>query len=64
MMYSWNVRNTINRCDVNKIKNKEILKISNNLTLNLKKLEREEQIKAKFSSKREITKIRKEINED
>ena len=41
----------------------EIRKISNNLTLLLKQLEKEEQIKPKVSKKKEITKIRPEINE-
>ena len=35
----------------------------NNLTLHLKKLEKEEQTKPKFSRRKEIMKIRAEINE-
>ena len=38
-------------------------KISNNLTLHLKELEKEEQTKPKVSRRKEIIKIRAEINE-
>ena len=38
-------------------------KISNNLTLHLKQLEKEEQKKPKVSRRKEIIKIRSEINE-
>ena len=41
----------------------EIRKISNNLTLHLKEQEKEEQTKPKFSRRKEIIKIRTEINE-
>ena len=41
----------------------ETRKISNNLTLHLKKLEKEEQAKPKVSRRKEIIKIRAEINE-
>ena len=36
---------------------------SNNLTLHLKQLEKEQQTKPKVSKRKEITKIRAEINE-
>ena len=38
-------------------------KISNNLTLHIKELEKEEQTKPKVSGRKEILKIRVEINE-
>ena len=41
----------------------ETRKISNNLTLHLNKLEKEEQTKPKVSRRKEIIKIRAEINE-
>ena len=41
----------------------EIRKISNNLNLHLKQLEKEEQTKPKGSRRKEIIKIRTEINE-
>ena len=41
----------------------EIRKISNNLTLHLKQLEKEEQTKPKVSRSKEIITIRAEINE-
>ena len=41
----------------------EIRKSSHNLTLHLKQLEREEQTKPKVSRRKEITKIRAQINE-
>ena len=41
----------------------ETRKISNNLTLHLKELEQEEQTKPKVSRRKEIIKIRAEINE-
>ena len=41
----------------------EIREISNNLSLLLKQLEKEKQIKPKVSKKNEITKIMEEINE-
>ena len=41
----------------------ETRKISNNLTLHLKELEKEEQTKPKVSRRKEIIKIRAEINE-
>ena len=41
----------------------ETRKISNNLTLHLKELEKEEQRKPKVSRRKEIIKIRAEINE-
>ena len=41
----------------------ETRKISNNLTVHLKKLEKEEQTKPKVSRRKEIIKIRAEINE-
>ena len=41
----------------------ETRKVSNNLTLHLKELEKEEQTKPKFSRRKEIIKIRAEINE-
>ena len=41
----------------------ETRKISNNLTLNLKQLEKEEQTKPKVSRRKEIIKIRSEITE-
>ena len=40
----------------------EIRKTSNNLTSHLKELEKEEQIKPKVSKRKEIIKIREEIN--
>ena len=42
---------------------KETRKISNNLVLHLKELEKEEQTKPKVSRRKEIIKIRAEINE-
>ena len=42
---------------------KETRKISNNLTLHLKELEKEKQTKPKVSGRKEIIKIREEINE-
>ena len=41
----------------------EIRKISNNLNLHIKELEKEEQTKPKVSRRKEIIKIRAEINE-
>ena len=41
----------------------ETRKISNNLTLHLKELEKEEQTKPKVSRRKDIIKIRAEINE-
>ena len=41
----------------------ETRKISNNLTLHLKELKKEEQTKPKISRRKEIIKIRAEINE-
>ena len=41
----------------------EIRKFSNNLTLHLTELEKEEQTKPKVSRRKEIMKIRAEINE-
>ena len=41
----------------------ETRKISNNLTLHLRELEKEEQTKPKISRRKEIIKIRAEINE-
>ena len=41
----------------------ETTNISNNLTLHLKELEKEEQTKPKVSRRKEIIKIRAEINE-
>ena len=41
----------------------ETRKISNNLTLHLKELEKEEQTKPKVSRRKEIIKLRAEINE-
>ena len=41
----------------------ETRKTSNNLTLHLKELEKEEQTKPKVSRRKEIIKIRAEINE-
>ena len=41
----------------------ETRKISNNLTLNLRQLEKEQQTKPKVSKRKEIIKIRAEINE-
>ena len=41
---------------------KQCRKISNNLTYHLKELEREEQTKPKVSRRKEIIKIREEIN--
>ena len=41
----------------------ETTKISNNLILHLKQLEKEEQTKPTFSSRKEIINIRAEINE-
>ena len=41
----------------------ETRKISNNLSLHLKELEKEEQTKCKVSRRKEIIKIRAEINE-
>ena len=41
----------------------ETRKISNNLTLQLQELEKEEQTKSKVSRRKEIIKIRAEINE-
>ena len=42
---------------------RRIIKKKNNLTLNLKELEKEEQTKPKVSRRKEIIKIRAEINE-
>ena len=47
----------------NTILPQEIRKISNNLTLHVKELEKEEQTKPKVSRRKEIIKIRAEINE-
>ena len=47
----------------NTILPQETRKISNNLTLRLKQLEKEEQTKPKVSRRKEIIKIRAEINE-
>ena len=47
----------------NTISPQETRKISNNLTLHLKQLEKEEQRKSKVSRRKEIIKIRAEINE-
>ena len=47
----------------NTILPQETRKISNNLTLHVKQLEKEEQIKSKVSRRKEIIKIRAEINE-
>ena len=47
----------------NTILPQETRKISNNLTLYLKELEKEEQTKPKISRRKEIIKIRAEINE-
>ena len=47
----------------NSISPQETRKISNNLTLHLKQLENEEQRKPKVSGRKEIIKIRAEINE-
>ena len=47
----------------NTILPQEIRKISNNLTLHVKELEKEEQTKPKVSRRKEIIKIRSEINE-
>ena len=47
--------------DTSYIKKQEKLQI-NNLTLHLKKLEKEEQTKPKVSRRKEIIKIRAEIN--
>ena len=49
--------------DSNTILPQETRKVSNNLTLHLKQLEKEEQIKPKVSRKKEIIKIRVEKNE-
>ena len=49
--------------DSNKCLLEEQRKISNNLTLYFKELEQKENFKPKVSSRREITKIRAEINE-
>ena len=46
-----------------KILPQETRKISNNVTLHLKPLEKEEQTKPKVSRRKEIIKIRAEINE-
>ena len=47
----------------NTILPQETRKISNNVTLHLKPLEKEEQTKPKVSRRKEIIKIRAEINE-
>ena len=47
----------------NLISPQETRKISNNLTLHLKQLEKEEQRKPKVGRRKEIIKIRAEINE-
>ena len=47
----------------NSVSPQETRKISNNLTLHLKHLEKEEQRKPKVSRRKEIIKIRAEINE-
>ena len=47
----------------NKILPQETRKISKYLTLHLKQLEKEEQTKSKVSRRKEIIKIRAEINE-
>ena len=47
----------------NSISPQETRKISNNLTSHLKQLEKEEQRKPKVSRRKEIIKIRAEINE-
>ena len=47
----------------NTISPQETRKISNNLTLHLKQLEKEEQRKPKISRRKEIIKIKAEINE-
>ena len=43
---------------------KKTRKISNNLSLHLKQLEKEEQKNPKFSRRKEIIKIRSEVNEN
>ena len=43
---------------------KKTRKISNNLSLHLKQLEEEEQKNPKFSRRKEIIKIRSEVNEN
>ena len=47
----------------NSVSPQETRKITNNLTLQLKQLEKEEQRKPKVSRRKEIIKIRAEINE-
>ena len=47
----------------NTILPEETRKISNNLTLHIKQLEKEEQTKSEVSRRKEIMKIRAEINE-
>ena len=47
----------------NKILPQETRKFSNSLTLRLKELEKEDQTKPKLSRRKEIIKIRAEINE-
>ena len=47
----------------NAISPQEIRKISNNLIIQLEKLEKEEQRKPKVSRRKEIIKIRSELNE-
>ena len=56
-------RSSKREVDSNTILPQETRKISNNLTLHLKQLEKEEQAKPKISRRKEIIKIRAEINE-
>ena len=51
------------KVDSNTILPQETRKISNNLTLHLKQLEKEEQRKPKVSKRKETINIRAEINE-
>ena len=57
---TWNSQ-TNTYINIKKKKKKETRKISNNLTYDLKGLEKEEQTKPKVSGRKKIIKIREEI---